>query len=176
MDTLEEVVDTEDEDNDGSDTIDPGDLQESVRDELEVLATGMDSGENDAPISGVDNSQLETACLKLAELPGPLPLFKQHEEEPQTQIDILVLLLAARANLDNHVVDNVYPTVLVNSDRAMTDQLRSSEEPASTTQRHRIASEVGQTKSTQCLSCVWPDRTLRRRPSVPRSPCQCDRG
>ena len=36
-DTFEEVVDTEDEDNDGSDTIDPGDLQEHVRDELEVL-------------------------------------------------------------------------------------------------------------------------------------------
>ena len=36
-DTFEEVVDTEDKDNDGSDTIDPGDLQEYVRDELEVL-------------------------------------------------------------------------------------------------------------------------------------------
>ena len=61
-DTFEEVVDTEDEDNDGSDTIDPGDLQEYVRDELEVLATYMDNGENDAPIPGVDNSQLESAC------------------------------------------------------------------------------------------------------------------
>ena len=29
----------------------------------------MDNGENDAPIPGVDNSQLETACLKLAEPP-----------------------------------------------------------------------------------------------------------
>ena len=38
--------DTEDEDNDGSDTIDPGDLQEYVRDELEVMANCMDSGEN----------------------------------------------------------------------------------------------------------------------------------
>ena len=57
-----------------------------------------------------------------------MPLFKQPGEEPQTQIDILVLLLAARANLDNHLVDNVYPTVRVISDRAMTDQLRSSEE------------------------------------------------
>ena len=55
-DTFEEVVDTEDEDNDGSDTIDPGDLQEYVRDELEVLAACMDNGENDAPIPGVDNS------------------------------------------------------------------------------------------------------------------------
>ena len=54
-DTFEEVADTEDEDNEGSDTIDLGDLQEYVRDELEVLATCMDSGENDAPISGVDN-------------------------------------------------------------------------------------------------------------------------
>ena len=75
-DTFEEVVDTEDEDNDGSDTIDPGDLQEYVRDELEVLATCMDNGENDAPIPGVDNSQLETTCLQLAEMPEALPSFK----------------------------------------------------------------------------------------------------
>ena len=57
------VVDTEDEDNDGSNTIDPGDLQEYVRDELEMLATCMDSGENDAPRCGqftVGNSMLET--------------------------------------------------------------------------------------------------------------------
>ena len=64
-------------DNDGSDTIDPGDLQEYVRDELEVLATCMDNGENDAPIPGVDNSQLETACLKLAELPEALAIVQQ---------------------------------------------------------------------------------------------------
>ena len=162
-DTFEEVVDTEDEDNDGSDTIDPGDLQELVRDELEVLATCMDNGENDAPIPGVDNSQLETACLKLAELPEDLAIVQaaQRGEEPQTQIDTLVLLQAARANLDNHSADNVYPTVHVISDRAMTDQLRSSEElkdlaTASTTKRHGFASKVGQTKSTQRLSCVSP--------------------
>ena len=75
-DTSEEVVDTEDEDNDGSNTIDPGDLQEYVRDELEVLATCMDNGENDAPIPGVDNSQLETACLKLAELLDALAIVQ----------------------------------------------------------------------------------------------------
>ena len=75
-DTFEEVVDTEDEDNDGSDTTDPGDLQEYVRDELEVLATCMDNGENDAPIPGVDNSQLETSCLKLAELPEALAIVQ----------------------------------------------------------------------------------------------------
>ena len=38
-DAFEEVVDTAEEDNDGSDTIDPGDLQEY---ELEVLAACMD--------------------------------------------------------------------------------------------------------------------------------------
>ena len=70
-DTFEKVVDTEDEDNDGSDTIDPGDLQEYVRDELEVY-----NGENDAPIPGVDNSRLETACLKLAELPEALAIVQ----------------------------------------------------------------------------------------------------
>ena len=75
-DTFEEVVDTEDEDNDGSGTTDPGDLQEYVRDELEVLPNCMDSGENDAPIPGVDNSQLETACLKLAELPEVLAIVE----------------------------------------------------------------------------------------------------
>ena len=75
-DILEEVVDTEDEDNNGSDTIDPGDLQGHVRDELEVLATCIDNGENDAPIPGVDNSQLETACLKLAELPEALAIVQ----------------------------------------------------------------------------------------------------
>ena len=75
-DNFEEVVDTADEDNDGSDTIDPGDLQEYVRDELEVLASCMDNGENDAPIPGVDNSQLETACLKLAELPEALAIVQ----------------------------------------------------------------------------------------------------
>ena len=60
-DTFEEVIRTEEEeDNDGSgNTIDPGDLQEHVRDELEVLATCMDNGENDATIPGVDASQLE---------------------------------------------------------------------------------------------------------------------
>ena len=51
------------------DTVDRGDLQEYVRHELEELATCMDSGETDAPIPGVDASQPETACLKLAELP-----------------------------------------------------------------------------------------------------------
>ena len=75
-DTFEEVVETEEEDNDGSDTVDPDDLQEYVRDELEVLATCMDNGENDAPIPGVDNSQLETASLKLAELPDALAIVQ----------------------------------------------------------------------------------------------------
>ena len=73
-DTFEEAKKKE-EDNDGSgDTIDLGDLQEYVRDELEVLATCMDSGENDATIPGADAPQLETACLKLAELPAQTQL------------------------------------------------------------------------------------------------------
>ena len=36
----------------------------------------MDNNENDAPIPGVDNSQLETACLKLAELPEGLAIVQ----------------------------------------------------------------------------------------------------
>ena len=58
-----------------------------------------------------------------------MPSFKQPGGEPQTNIDILVVLLAARAKLDNHLDDNVCPTVRVISDRMMTDQLRSSEGP-----------------------------------------------
>ena len=126
-DTFEEVVDTEDEDNDGSDTIDPDDLQECVRDGLEVLATCMNIGENDAAISGVDNSLLETTCLKLAELPEALAIVKQAGEEPQTKTDTHVVFLAARAKLDNHLDENVCPTVRVISDTMTTDRLRSSE-------------------------------------------------
>ena len=66
--------------------------------------------------------------MKLAELPEALAIVQAARKEPQTQIDILVILLAASANLDNHSADKVYPTVHVISDRAMTDQLRSSEE------------------------------------------------
>ena len=36
----------------------------------------MDNGENDAPIPGVDNSQLEKAFLKLAELPEALAIVQ----------------------------------------------------------------------------------------------------
>ena len=36
----------------------------------------MDNGENDAPIPGVDNSQVETACLKLAEPPEALAIVQ----------------------------------------------------------------------------------------------------
>ena len=38
--------------------------------------TCMDNGENDAPIPSVDNSQLEAACLKLAELPEALAIVQ----------------------------------------------------------------------------------------------------
>ena len=34
----------------------------------------MDNGESEVPIPGVDASQLETACLKLAELPEALAI------------------------------------------------------------------------------------------------------
>ena len=64
-------MDTEGEENDGSgDTIDPGRLPRiRARRPRGTLATCMDNGESEAPIPGVDASQLETACLKLAELP-----------------------------------------------------------------------------------------------------------
>ena len=92
-----------------------------MRDELEVLATCMDNGENDAPIPGVDNSQLETACLKLAEL----------------QEALAIVQAAWRGASDSNRPSpggkgksrhNVYPTVHVISGRVMTDQLRSSKE------------------------------------------------
>ena len=44
--------------------IDPGELQEYVQDELEVLATCMYNGENDASIPVVDNSQLENSMFE----------------------------------------------------------------------------------------------------------------
>ena len=47
-----------------------------MRNELEVLATCMDIGENDVTILGVDASQLETASLKLAELPEALAIVQ----------------------------------------------------------------------------------------------------
>ena len=162
-DTFEEVVDTEDKDNDGSDTIDPCDLQEYVRDELEVLATCMGNGENDAPIPGVDNSQLETTCLKLAELP-----------------EALAIVQAARTGAS---VSNRHSCACPGGKgksrqpcgRQRVPNSARDQRQTSTAQRHGYASKVGQTKSTQRLSCVWPDRALGRRPSVPKSPCQCDR-
>ena len=144
-DTFEKVKGTEEEDNDGSgDTIDPSDLQEYVRDELEVLTTCMDNGEIDATIPGVDASQLESAYLKL----------KGTASSPCHRSVVLL-----RVKLDKHLDDNVYPVVRVISDTTMTDQLRSSEgsnDPATTsaTQRYGFASKVGQAKSTQRLPCV----------------------
>ena len=56
-----------------------------------------------------------------------MPSFKQPEEGPQTQTDIPVLLLEARAKLDQRLDVNVYLAMRVISDIKMTDQLRSSE-------------------------------------------------
>ena len=58
-----------------------------------------------------------------------MPSSKEHGEEPQTKTDTPVVFLAARAKLDNHLDENVYPAMRVISDRMLTDQLRSSEEP-----------------------------------------------
>ena len=128
-DTFEEVVDTEEEDSDGSDTIDPGDLQEYVRDELEVLATCMDIGENDTAIPGVDNSQLETACLKLAELPEALASVQAarrgaSDSNPHSR---------ASPGGKGKTQTIIWTTTCAQqsawiSDRMMTDQLKSSEE------------------------------------------------
>ena len=128
-DTFEEVVDTEEEDNNGSDTIDPGDLQECLRDEVEVLATCMDNGENDAAIPRVDNSQLETACLKLAELPEALAIVQAAQRGTSDQNRHSRGSLAEKAKLDNNLDDNAYPAVRGISDRKTTDQLKSSEGP-----------------------------------------------
>ena len=156
-------------------------LQEYVRDELEVLATCMDNGENDAPIPSVDNSQLETACLKLAELPEALA----------------IVLAARRGASDSNRHSRASPGGKGKSRQpfgrqrvpnSARDQRQSDDRPAQVvgrTQRPRpqsqqrrgtdLQAKLGQTKSTQRLSCVWPDRTLGRRPSMPRSSCQRDR-
>ena len=52
-----------------------------MRDELEVLASCMDDGETDAPIPSVDNSQLETARLKLAELSEALAIVQRQASD-----------------------------------------------------------------------------------------------
>ena len=124
---MEEVVDTEEEDNDGSDTIDSGDLQEHVREELEVLATCMDNGENGAAIPGVDNSQ--TACLKLAELPEALAIVQARRGASKNKPTFPWFSWRQGQKLDNHLDDNAYPALRRISDRMMTDQLRSSEGP-----------------------------------------------
>ena len=100
----------------------------------------MDNGENGATIPSVDASQLETACLKLAELPETLPPFKQPREEPQTQTVTPVVLLEAWVKLDQHLDDNVYPAVRVISDTTLTYRLKWSvrpNEPATTSATQR---------------------------------------
>ena len=126
-DTFEEVVDTEDEEHDGSDTMGLGDLPEHVRDELEVLATCMDNGVNDAPIPGVYNTQLETACLKLADLPEALAIV-QAARRGASDSNRHSRGTPGGKGKTRQPADNVYPTVRVISDTTMTDQLRSSEE------------------------------------------------
>ena len=128
-DTFEEVVNTEDEDNDGSDTIDPGDLQEYVRDELEMLAACMDNGENDAPIPGVDNSQLETACLKLAEPPEALAIVQAARRGDSDQNRHSRGPPDGKGKTRQSCGRQRVQAMRVISDRIMTDQLRSSKEP-----------------------------------------------
>ena len=109
-------------------------------------------------------------CLK------PLPSSKQPGEEPQTKTVTHGVVLAARAKLVNHLHDNVCPAVRSHrhsDDRPAQNVGIAQQSPATTsaTQRYGIASKVGQTTSTQRLSCVWSARTLGRRSSMPRSSC-----
>ena len=81
-----------------------------------------------------------------------------------------MFLLAAKAKLDNHLDDNAYPAVRGISDRKMTDQPRSSEGPnepghSRSNAEARICKQSW--TSTQCLSCVWSDRTLAQCPGRP---------
>ena len=92
----------------------------------------MDNGENDAPIPGVDNSQLETACLKLAELPEALAIVQAARRGASDSNRHSRASPGgkgkSRQPFGRQRVPNAYPTLRVISDRAMTDQLRSSEE------------------------------------------------
>ena len=100
-----------------------------MRDELEVLATCMDNGENDAPIPCVDNSLLETACLKLAELPEALAIVQAALERSLRLKSTFSCFSRRQGQISTTIrPTTVYPTVHVISDRAMTDLLRSSEE------------------------------------------------
>ena len=124
-DTFEEVIDTEEEeDNDGSgDTIDPGDSQEYVR------ATCMDNGENDAQIPGVDASQLEAACFNFAELPDVLAIVQAARRGASDSNRHSRGSPEARVQLDQHLYDNVNLAMRVISDTMMTDQPRLLEGP-----------------------------------------------
>ena len=120
---------------------------------------------------------LETACLKLAELPEALAIVHVARRGASDSNRHSRASPAGKGKSRQPFGRQRVQQVHVISDRAMTDLLRSSEDSAtaSTTQRHGFASKVGQTKSTQRLSCVWPGRTLGRISSMLRSSCQRDR-
>ena len=157
----EEVIDTEEEDKDGSDTIDPGDLQEYVQ---KVLATCMDKGEIDVAIPGVDNSQLETACLTLAELPEALeivPAARRGDSDSNRHSRCSpggkgkTRQTPGRQRVHSNARDQRHhddrPAQVVGRAQRARPQPRQ--------QRYGFASKVGRTKGTQRLSCVWSART-----------------
>ena len=131
----------------------------------------MDNGENDASIPGVDASQLERHVKNLWNCLKPLPSFKQPEEKPQIQTATPVVLLEARAKLDHHLDDNVYPAARVISDTTMTDQFRSSEGPNPATQRYGLGSKVGQSGKLAEFATRVTNSAIGRRSSMSRPPC-----
>ena len=71
----------------------------------------MENGENDAPIPGVDASQREMACLKLAELPEALAIVQAARRRPPRLKPSF--LWFSRRKLDQYLDDNVYLAVFI---------------------------------------------------------------
>ena len=125
-DTFEEVTDTEEEDNDGSgNTIDLGDLQDDVRDELEALASCMGWRERCPDCRrgrfSAGNGISQTCGLQA--LPIVQAARRGASESNRHSHGSSRSNVKTRQCLDV----TVYLAVRVNSVIMMTDQLRSSE-------------------------------------------------
>ena len=72
--SIDDDDEEDDQEDDGDDDVDAGDLQSYVRSELEILATAVE-GDLALP-EGIDEAALESACLKLAELPEALAIVQ----------------------------------------------------------------------------------------------------
>ena len=149
----------------------------NVRDELEVLGTCLDNGENDATIPGVDAFQLETACLKLVELPEALAIVQSPRRGASDSNRHSRGSPGGKGKTRETLDDSVHPAVPVISDDDRPAQVVGRAQRTRSQRRAADlqASTVEQTKSTQRLPFVQRARPLDRRSSMPMPPCKHDR-